>query len=97
MSTEGVKYPAWLEELRIRYNAGEASVFILHGNVRDLYPWRNDDGSVVYRPLQEYLRLFLKQARDSIVSYNISDGVMTDPNPTKADAESEYSPKCTGA
>ncbi|MGC6507757.1 MAG: ATP-binding protein [Myxococcota bacterium] len=78
MSNEGSKYPDWLEELRIRYNAGEASVFILHGNVRDLYPWRKDDKHIVYMPLQEYLRSFLKQARDSIVSYNISDGVMTD-------------------
>lgn len=78
MSAEKSKYPEWLEELRVRYNAGEASVFILHGNVRDLYPWTNEDQSIVYKPLQEYLISFFKQARESIVSYNISDGVVTD-------------------
>ena len=78
MSAEKSKYPEWLEELRVRYNAGEASVFILHGNVRDLYPWTNEDQSIVYKPLQEYLSSFFKQARESIVSYNISDGVVTD-------------------
>ena len=34
-------YPAWTEELRRKYVGGEASVFILHGNVFDRF-WVND-------------------------------------------------------
>ena len=34
-------YPAWAEDLRRKYLSGEASVFILHGNVFDRF-WVND-------------------------------------------------------
>lgn len=72
------QYPHWLDELRIRYNAGESSMFILHGNVRDIFPWRKDDGETEYKGLKGYLETFFAQARESIVYYNISDGVITD-------------------
>ena len=45
-----VVLPGWAEELKIRYIAGEAGMFLLNGNVRDLYPWTTESGV-------EYLRL----------------------------------------
>ena len=40
--------PEWAVELRSRYLSGEASVFQLHGNVRDLVPWTNVEGATAY-------------------------------------------------
>lgn len=67
--------PAWAEELRIRYLAGEASMFLLHGNVRDLYPWESADGTVRYVPLREFLELFLGRSKEIVVYYNLSEGI----------------------
>jgi hypothetical protein len=35
-------HPAWAEELRRRYLRGEASQFILYGNVFDLVPYGSE-------------------------------------------------------
>ena len=43
--TEQPQFPDWAEELRSRYMSGEASLFLLHGNVRDLQPWKNPNGT----------------------------------------------------
>ena len=55
------KLVRWAEELRQRYLAGEASLFLIHGNVRDLYPWTKENGEVEYLDLQAYLHVFLGQ------------------------------------
>ena len=66
-----VELVSWAEELKQRYLAGEASLFLLHGNVRDLYPWTKDDGTIEYLDLQSYLHLFLGRTKDTILYYNI--------------------------
>ncbi|MBE3072507.1 MAG: ATP-binding protein [Acidobacteria bacterium] len=63
--------PSWAEDLRRRYLRGEASMFVLHGNVYD---------GVVHqqrmRPLAEFLsEVLLKDAKDTIAVYNIATGV----------------------
>lgn len=73
MSTQ--KLPAWADELRDRYIAGEASLFLLHGNVRDLHPWYNDDGSVQWLDLRAFLEAFLGRTRDIVAYYNVSQGL----------------------
>ena len=70
--------PPWAEELRLRYISGEASLFLLHGNVRDLYPWTAEDGQLSYMDLQGFLLRFLGRAKDFVLYYNISDGVQID-------------------
>ena len=67
--------PPWAEELRERYLAGEASLFLLHGNVRDVYPWETADGQVRYLPLRGFLEAFLGRAKDIVVTYNLSEGL----------------------
>jgi len=67
--------PSWAEDLRNRYLAGEASLFLIHGNVRDLQPWTEADGSVSYLDLRTFLERFLDRTRDVIAYYNVSQGL----------------------
>jgi len=63
--------PAWAEDLRARYLAGEAVQFLLHGNVRDLVPWEGQDV-----PLATFLEeALLKPAKDIVLRYDISEGL----------------------
>ena len=71
----GVKLPAWAEELRNRYLAGEASMFLLHGNVRDLQCWEGEDGKREWLDLRSFLERFLERTRDVTVYYNVSQGL----------------------
>ena len=70
-----VTLPPWADELRSRYLAGEASMFLLHGNVRDLHCWRDDDGSAVWLDLRAFLEKFLERTRDVVSYYNVSQGL----------------------
>lgn len=67
--------PPWAADLRDRYLSGEASVFLLHGNVRDLQPWQDADGAVRWLSLREFLERFLGRAKDLFVYYNVSEGL----------------------
>jgi hypothetical protein len=73
MSTTSL--PTWATELRNRYLAGESSLFLLHGNVRDLHAWVEADGSVSYGDLRTFLERFLDRTRDVIAYYNVSQGL----------------------
>lgn len=70
-----VKLPPWADELRARYLAGEASMFLVHGNVRDLHPWREDGGAAQWLDLRAFLEKFLERTRDVISYYNVSQGL----------------------
>ncbi len=67
--------PGWAQRLRRSYLAGESSLFLLHGNVRDVQPWERDDGLVVYLPLQDFLQRFLSRTKDILVTYDCSRGL----------------------
>jgi transitional endoplasmic reticulum ATPase len=63
-------HPPWAEELRRRYLRGEASQFVLHGNVFDLVPFDNE-----LLPVREYLTdRLLSETKDVVVAYNVSTG-----------------------
>jgi hypothetical protein len=63
-------HPTWAEELRRRYLRGEATQFVLHGNVFDLV---EHGGELL--PVQEYLtHRLLADNKDVIVVYNVSTG-----------------------
>ena len=63
--------PNWADELRRRYLRGEASIFILHGNVYDAVV---SDGHVV--TLTEFLgQVLLEQSKETIAVYNVATGV----------------------
>ena len=73
--SEEIRLPSWAEELRLRYLSGEASMFLLHGNVRDVYPWTGDDGVTRYVPLRRFLEEFLNRSKEIVVYYNVSEGL----------------------
>jgi hypothetical protein len=63
-------HPPWAEELRRRYLRGEASQFVLHGNVFDLVAYGDE-----LLPVREYLTdRLLSESKDVVVSYNVSTG-----------------------
>ena len=69
----GVLEP-WAEELKLRYVSGEASIFLLHGNVRDLFHHPSEENNE-YLDIHQYLSAFLGKTKDTVLYYNISDGV----------------------
>jgi SpoVK/Ycf46/Vps4 family AAA+-type ATPase len=63
--------PRWADELRRRYLRGEASQFVLHGNVHDLTLY---EGKLY--TLSEFLsQVLLERSKDTIALYNVSTGV----------------------
>ncbi|HZS41746.1 MAG TPA: AAA family ATPase [Polyangia bacterium] len=63
--------PSWASELRRRYLRGEASQFVLHGNVHDLTLY---DGKLY--TLSEFLsQVLLDRSKDTVALYNLSTGV----------------------
>lgn len=62
--------PAWADELRRRYLAGEAIQFLLHGNVHDLV---EHEGRFV--SLREFLINGLLNTKDVILFYDASEGL----------------------
>src|SRR5690349_16426188 len=62
--------PAWAEDLRRRYLRGEASMFVLHGNVYDVVL---HNGKMM--GLTEFLTdVLLKESKDTIAVYNVATG-----------------------
>lgn len=67
--------PGWVHDLRDRYLSGEASLFLLHGNVRDVHPWGTGEKPDAWYGLGEYLEKFLGRTRDIVVRYDVSRGL----------------------
>ena len=64
------KLPVWAEDLRRRYLRGEASMFVLHGNVYDVVLC-----SRKMMALTEFLTdVLLKDSKDTIAVYNVATG-----------------------
>ena len=62
--------PAWAEDLRRRYLRGEASMFVLHGNVYDVVLCNKK-----MMALTEFLTdVLLKDSKDTIAVYNVATG-----------------------
>ncbi len=72
MSTEEqALLPSWAEELKRRYVRGEASQFILHGNVHDVV---FHDGAL--HGVADFLgKVLLPPSKDVVLHYNLSSGV----------------------
>ncbi|HEU4711231.1 MAG TPA: ATP-binding protein [Pyrinomonadaceae bacterium] len=63
--------PAWAEDLRRRYLRGEASMFVLHGNVYDVVLCNRK-----MMGLTEFLTdVLLKESKDTVAVYNVATGV----------------------
>src|SRR6266700_233878 len=64
----------WALELARRWNGATYSLFVLHGNVFDLFPVQ-DDSQVSYLPLKTFLVRRLFPERACLLFYDISDGL----------------------
>src|SRR6266478_64153 len=64
----------WALELARRWNGGTYSLFVLHGNIFDLFPVQ-DGSSVNYVPLKTFLVRRLFPERACLLFYDISDGL----------------------
>src|SRR4051794_14461244 len=63
--------PAWAEDLRRRYVRGEASVFVLHGNVYDAVISGGETLSIT-----EFLgNVLLHDTKETVAVYNVATGV----------------------
>jgi SpoVK/Ycf46/Vps4 family AAA+-type ATPase len=68
--SESRALPAWAEDLRRRYLRGEASMFVLHGNVYDVVLC---NGKMM--ALTEFLTdVLLKESKETIAVYNVATG-----------------------
>jgi transitional endoplasmic reticulum ATPase len=62
--------PSWAEDLRRRYLRGEASMFVLHGNVYDVVVVGPQTSSLV-----DFLTdVLLKDTRETVAVYNVATG-----------------------
>jgi transitional endoplasmic reticulum ATPase len=69
--TEARVLPMWAEDLRRRYLRGEASMFVLHGNVYDVVLCNRK-----MMALPEFLTdVLLKDSKETIAVYNVATGV----------------------
>lgn len=64
----------WALELARRWNGGTYSLFVLHGNIFDLFPVQ-DNSHLNYVPLKTFLVQRLFPQRDCLLFYDISDGL----------------------
>lgn len=68
-------YPAWAKEFARKYFTKTLTQFILHGNVRDLVPTKDDNGKTQYVPLRDFMVEDLFAARDIVVFFDRSAGI----------------------
>ena len=64
----------WALELARRWNGGTYSLFVLHGNIFDLFPVQNGEG-LDYVPLKTFLMRRLFPERACLLFYDISGGL----------------------
>jgi hypothetical protein len=64
----------WALEFARRWNSGTYSLFVLHGNIFDLFPIQ-DNGGLSYVPLKTFLVRRFFPERACLLFYDISDGL----------------------
>jgi len=64
----------WGLELARRWNGGTYSLFVVHGNIFDLFPVQ-EESNVTYVPLKTFLVRRLFPERACLLFYDISDGL----------------------
>ena len=64
----------WGLELARRWNSGSYSLFVLHGNIFDVFPIQ-DGERVEYLSLKAFLARRLFPQRDTLLFYDIGDGL----------------------
>ncbi len=76
--------PAWARQLSEKYYSRTISMFVLHGNVRDLVPLRRQE-RIEFVPLHRFLREALFGGRDLILTYDRGGGLSFGTHEMQAD------------
>jgi SpoVK/Ycf46/Vps4 family AAA+-type ATPase len=66
--------PAWARQLSESYYSGAIALFVVHGNVRDLVPWRRGE-SLEFLLIHSFLQQALFGQRDLILTYDRGGGL----------------------
>src|ERR1035438_9799922 len=66
--------PAWAKELSEKYYSRTITMFVLHGNVRDLVAFRRDDATE-FCGVHRFLRSGLFGQRDLVITYDRGGGL----------------------
>ena len=66
--------PSWAAELARLWNGGTHSLFLLHGNVFDIFPL-GIGAKATYGPLTAFLARRLFPSRGSLLFYDVGDGL----------------------
>lgn len=74
LSTSRAPLPAWATELAHLWNSGAHSLFILHGNIHDLFPVTVEPAAV-YAALGPYLAQRLFPSRPHLLHYDLGAGL----------------------
>lgn len=64
----------WADEFRRRWNAGTYSLFVLHGNIFDVFPVHEGEG-LAFQPLKTFLARRFFPERAFLLFYDIGDGL----------------------
>ena len=64
----------WAVEMARRWNSGTYSLFVLHGNIFDVFPIQNGAG-LLYVPLKAFLSQRFFPEREYLLFYDIGDGL----------------------
>lgn len=67
-------YPDWSQEFARKYLSRTINTFLLHGNVHDLVPLKDEDGTEFHR-LKSFLSDEFFGARDFVIFYDRSSGI----------------------
>ena len=78
--------PDWARDLSEKYYSGVTSMFVLHGNVRDLVPWKRSTGTD-FLSVGRFLREALFGTRDLVLNYDRGGGLTFGNADMKADFE----------
>src|SRR5882724_5354708 len=66
--------PGWARELSEKYYSRTLSMFVIHGNVRDIVPLRRE-GKTEFVSLHRFLREALFGRRDLVLTYDRGGGI----------------------
>src|ERR1019366_7930972 len=67
--------PAWAKELSEKYYSRTITMFVLHGNVRDLVAFRREGAALEFCGMQRFLRSGLFGQRDLVITYDRGGGL----------------------
>src|SRR6185436_5938053 len=73
-TTNRLPLRGWALELARRWNGATYSLFVLHGNVFDLFPVQ-DESKIAYVPLKTFLVRRFFPERACLLFYDIGDGL----------------------